>query len=331
MRGKKLLSILLVFTMIFALPGCGKGDDATVLIMSDVQEGDHPTAKACDKFAELVEQKTHGRVKIEVYHGTLLGTEAQQIAQVTVGGIDFARVSSSVASTYYDDLKALQALYLYDSEDSMWKVMDGSLGTEMLQAKELQDKNIDGLCWFSGGARNFYNNKKVVTKPSDLKGLTLRVNTNSMFSLLDACGSKGVNVSYNDIYNSITAGVVDGAENNWPSYISTKHYEVAKYITVDEHTRIPEMIIASSSAMKSLSQEDQKIVRECAVEVSKMQRQWMKEYDEKAIKTAEEAGCTITRLSESEVAEFQKVAAPVNAQVSAKYTDIISKIKNAQK
>lgn len=212
----------------------------------------------------------------------------------------------------------------------MWKLLDGEIGTEFLKAKELEENGIEGLCWFSGGSRNFYNNVKPVTCPQDLSGLTLRVNTDSMFAFLDAAGAKGVNVAYGDIYNAISDGTIDGAENNWPSYISTEHYKVAKYITVDEHTRIPEMIAASTETMNKLSEEDQEIIRECALEVSKLQRQWMQEYDEKAIKEAEAAGCEITYLTEDQVKQFQDMAEPINEEVSAAYINIINRIKAAQ-
>lgn len=326
---KRIFLAGIILTLMFVFAGCGNKDDVTTLIMADVQEGEHPTALACDEFARLVKEKTNGRIEIEVYHGQTLGTEAEQIAQVTVGGIDFVRVSSPV-STYYDDIKAFQALYLYSSEDAMWKVLDGEIGTEFLKAKELEENGIEGLCWFSGGSRNFYNNVKAVTCPDDLNGLTIRVNTDSMFAFLDATGAKGVNVAYGDIYNAISDGTIDGAENNWPSYISTEHYKVAPYITVDEHTRIPEMIAASTETMNKLSAEDQEIIRECALETSQLQRKWMQEYDEKAIKEAEAAGCEITYLTEEQVAQFQKVAEPINEEVSAAYIDIINRIKAAQ-
>lgn len=319
----------IIVMLLFALSGCQSKQTVTTLIMADVQEGEHPTALACDEFARLVKDRTDGRIEIEVYHGQTLGTEAEQIAQVTVGGIDFVRVSSPV-SAYYDDIKAFQALYLYSSEDAMWKVLDGQLGTEFLKSDELEANGIEGLCWISGGSRNFYNDVRPVTCPEDLSGLTLRVNTDSMFAFLEKCGAKGVNVSYGDIYNAISDGTIDGAENNWPSYISTGHYEVAPYITVDEHTRIPEMIAASTETMNSLSQQDQEIIRECALEAGKLQRQWMQEYDEKAIQQAEEAGCQITYLTQDQVSRFQSMAEPVNEQVSAKYIDIINRIKAAQ-
>lgn len=326
---KRILLAGMIMTLMTALSGCGSTQGVTTLIMADVQEGEHPTALACDEFARLVKERTDGRIEIEVYHGQTLGTEAEQIAQVTVGGIDFVRVSSPV-SAYYDDIKALQALYLYGSEEDMWKVIDGQIGTQMLNAKELEENGLEGLCWISGGSRNFYNDVKPITCPEDLNGLTIRVNTDSMFAFLEKCGAKGVNVSYGDIYNAIADGTIDGAENNWPSYISTEHYKVAPYITVDEHTRIPEMFVASRESMSKLSEQDQQIIRECAKEAGELQRKWMQEYDEEAICQAEEAGCQITYLTEEQVAAFQSVAAPVNEQVSAQYIDIINSIKAAQ-
>lgn len=312
-------------TMAIAFTGCGKSTESTTYIMSDVQEGNHPTALACDEFAKRVYKETDGRVDIEVYHGDTLGSESEQLEQVKVGGIDFARVSGPI-STYIEDIKAFQSLYLYESEDDMWDVLNGSVGDEFLSAKGYTDNNMLGLCWLSGGSRNFYNNKKEVKTPEDLNGLTLRVNTDPMIKLVSQNGGNPVNIAYNDIYNAIKAGTIDGAENNWPSYISTEHYKVAKYITVDKHTSIPEMIVASQSALDQMSSEDQATVKKIAKEISKEQIQAFKEFDEKAIKQVEEAGCTVTELTESESQAFKEQGAAINAEVNAQYMDVIDKI-----
>jgi len=308
--------------MVLSMIGCGKKDDAVILIMSDVQEGDHPTAIACDKFAELVKKKTKGRVIVEVYHGDTLGSENEQLVQVTVGGIDLARISGQV-SNYEPRLKAFQALYLYESEDAMWDVLNGPKGDELLSSDKLTDNNLVGLAWFSGGSRNFYNNKKEIHTPDDLAGLNIRVNTDSMVKFLENAGATPLNIAYNDIADSIKKGVIDGAENNWPSYIATGHYEVAKYITIDQHTSIPEILLISKSAFDSLSEKDQEIVRECAKEISEYQIKEMKDYEEEAITQAEEAGCVVTELSESEAEEFRKAGALVNEEVSADLIDTI--------
>lgn len=319
---KRFLAAGLILIMALSLFACGKKEDATILIMADVQEGDHPTAVACDKFAELVKKRTNGRVVIEVYHGDTLGSENEQIVQVTVGGIDFARISGQV-SNYEPRLKAFQALYLYESEDAMWDVLNGSKGDELLTSSNLTDNNIVGLAWVSGGSRNFYNNKKEIHTPDDLAGLNIRVNTDSMVKFIENAGGTPLNIAYNDIVESIKKGVIDGAENNWPSYISTGHYEVAKYITIDQHTSIPEMILMSKSAYDALSEEDQKIVSECAKEAAKEQIQEMKDYEGKAIEEAKAAGCVVTELSESEAKQFQEAGAKVNEEVSADLMDTI--------
>lgn len=307
------------------LTGCGNKSESVTFIMSDVQEGEHPTAKACDDFAKRVYKETDGRVNIEVYHGDTLGVESDQMEQVRVGGIDFARLSGPI-SNYVEDMKAFQSLYLYNSEEDMWKVLNGTVGEELLNAKGLTDNNMVGLCWFSGGSRNFYNNQKEVKTPGDLSGLTIRVNTDPMIKLVSMNGGTPVNIAYNDIYNSIKKGTIDGAENNWPSYISTNHYKVAQYITVDKHTCIPEMIIASQSALDKMSKEDRETVKKVAKEISKEQIQAFKDFDDKAIRQAEEAGCKVTELTESESAAFKEQGAKINQEVNGQYQDVIDRI-----
>lgn len=332
-RFRRITACIMTIICAVSIFGCTTStadSDKIVLIMSDVQEGTHPTALSCDKFAQLVKEKSKGRIVVEVYHGDQLGTEAEQAEQVSVGGIDLARISTNILATYNDDLKALQALYLYSSDEQMWRMLNGEIGNSFLNSETMKRNGITGLTWYSGGSRNFYNNVKEITKPEDLKGLTIRVNTDSMVAFLEKCGATPKNVAYNDIFNSISSGAIQGAENNWPSYISTKHYEVAKYITVDEHTRIPEMIVASTESMSKLSASDQELIHQCAVETTQFQREKMAEYDQKAIKTAEESGCKVTYLTEAQVKAFQDAATAVNEKVSSKYISIINKIKAVQ-
>ncbi|BBF44381.1 TRAP-type C4-dicarboxylate transport system, periplasmic component [Lachnospiraceae bacterium KM106-2] len=309
------------------LGACTKKNPDVTFIMADVQEDGHPTAASSDYFASQVSEKTNGRIKIEVYHGSTLGSEADQVQQVSVDGIDFARVSSSAASVYCDDLKAFQALFLFSDDEQMWKVLDGKIGTEFLESQDFIKNSVEPLCWFSGGTRNFYNSKKEIKSVSDLSGLKFRVNTDSMFALMDAVGARGQNIAYSDILSSLKDGVVDGAENNWPSYMSTNHYTQAKYITIDQHSSVPEFIIASTQAMNELSESDQKIIRECAKEASTYQRKAMSDYEKDAIETAKKAGCKVTELTEEEKAEFEKLAEPINEKISSDYMDLINEIK----
>lgn len=332
---KKILSLVLVSALtLVGITGCGKtkkADEATTFIMTDVQTGDHPTALASDYFAKLVKDKTDGRVNIKVYHGSTLGTEQEQVEQIMCGGIDFARVSTSpIAKLAYDDLKAFQALYLYENQEQMWRVLDGAIGDRFLNAQQLKDNGIIGLSWFSGGSRNFYNNDHEVKSPYDLAGLTLRVNTDSMTALLEMLGATPKNIAYADILASIQSGDIQGAENNWPSYISTDHYTEAKYITIDEHTSIPEMIVASSEAFDRISEKDQEIIRDCAKKATEFQIEHMASYDEEAIEKAEAAGCIITELDDASIKQFQEVGKTINQETNAQYMDIINEIQSVK-
>jgi tripartite ATP-independent transporter DctP family solute receptor len=324
---KKIFAVICTMSIFLTLSSCGMTkSNQIVLIMADTQEGSHPTAVASDKFAEMVHKKSNGRIKIEVYHGDTLGNENSQVDQVTIDGIDFVRASVLSLGNYDSQLKVFQALYLYDSEDSMWKVLDGSVGNELLNSSSLKSNHMEGLCWFSAGTRNFYNNKRTIASVNDLKGLRIRSNTAIMDKFLGGVGAGFMNISFNDIFASISDGTIDGAENNWPSYISTGHYKVAKYITLDNHSCIPEMIVASSERMSKLSQQDQDIIRQCAKEVAVFQRKSMNEFNDKAAEQAKAAGCVITTLSAEEAKTFKAYGQQYNKEVFAGYEDVINKI-----
>ncbi len=329
MGGKKWLSCALVAAMAAALAGCGGSSETTTYIMADVQEGDHPTAIACDDFAEMVYKETDGRIKIEVYHGDVLGDETAQVKQVTIGGIDFVRASAPLAE-YEDRLNAFKELYLFEDEDQLWDALNGPVGDELLNSEKFTENNIVGLCWFSGGGRNYYNSQHEITSPDDLKGMTMRVNTDPMMKQVELCGGNPVNIAYNDVYTSIKEGVIDGAENNWPSYISTGHYEVAKYITLDHHAYIPEMIIASKSALDGMSEEDREIVKECAKKISAQQIQAFQDYDAEAIELAKESGCTVTELTSEQLEVFREQAKGINEEVYGQYDDFVERLLSGQ-
>ncbi len=322
---KKKALLLGCLMMALALTGCAGSGESTTYIMSDVQEGDHPTAIACDRFAEMVYKETNGRINIEVYHGDTLGSEVEQMKQVTVGGIDFARVSGPLSS-YEEKMKVFQSLYLFETEDKMWEALNGPVGEELLNSPNFLKNNVVGLCWFSGGSRNYYNNQKEITSPADLAGLKLRVNTDPMIKQVEMNNGTPLNIAYNDIYSSIKGGVIDGAENNWPSYMSTGHYEVAKYITLDKHSCIPEMIIASKSALDGMSQEDQEIVKRCAKEISEWQIEAFHEYDEEAIEKAKEAGCVVTELTDDQMKAFREQGQQINQEVNGQFSDMMHQL-----
>lgn len=321
----------------FALTGCNnKKDTATessantkqmVLRYAENQAQDYPTTQAAYKFAELVEQKTNGRIHIDVYYGAQLGDEKAVTEQMQFGAIDFSRVSLSPLAEFEKSLNILQLPYLYKDAAQMWRVLDGEIGDNFL--KSMEKSGLIGLSWFDAGARNFYNSKKPVTKLADLKGMKIRVQESQlMMGMVSALGASATPMTYGEVYSGLQTGVIDGAENNWPSYDSVSHYEVAKYYVLDEHTRVPEMQMMSKITWDKLSAEDQKIIKECALESAKLERKLWAEKEGASEAKVKAAGSIITELEPGEKEKFQAAMAPLYTQFGAGYEDLIKQIQS---
>lgn len=257
--------------------------------LSDNQPDDYPTTIGDKKFAELVEQRTEGRIKIDVYANAVLFDEKSAIEAVQMGGLAFCRVNAQPLSDFCLPLGTLSLPYIFRDEAHLWKVLDGPVGEELLA--ELTANGIIGLAYYDSGSRSFYNSKREVKTPEDMKGLKIRVQQSKlMMGLVEALGASATPMAYGEVYTGLQSGVIDGAENNWPSYYSTSHYEVAKYFTLDHHTRTPEVLCMSKAIWDTLSPEDQKIVKQAARESEEVQKAAWKAYEEKSIKAIRDGG-----------------------------------------
>lgn len=299
-----------------------------VLRLAEIHPKDYPTTQGDFEFARLVEEKTKGRIKVEVYFGAQLGQEKAVIEQVQFGAIDFARISVAPVAEFAKELNVLQLPFLYRDSEHMWKVLEGPIGDDLLKAVE-KSKMI-GLNWYDGGSRNFYNTKKEIKSVADLKGMKIRVMESKMFmELIKLLGASPTPMPFGDVYSALQTGVIDGAENNWPSYISSSHYEVAKFYSVDGHTRVPEITVASKQTMEKLSKEDQDAIRAAAKEAIKFQKEkWAAKEKEDEAK-AKAAGSKITYFDANMVAEFQKAVAPMYDDYK-EYADLIKKIQETK-
>jgi tripartite ATP-independent transporter DctP family solute receptor len=290
------------------------------------QPEDYPTTVAAKKFADLVFQKTYGRIKIEVYAGAQLGDEKSVIEQLQFGGIDFCRVSASPLAEFSPSLNVLQMPYLYRDEAHMWSVLDGKIGQNFLDS--LDNAGFVGLSWYSSGSRSFYNSVRPINKLEDLAGLKIRVQESSlMMGMVTALGANPTPMAYGEVYGALQTGIIDGAENNWPSYESTSHYEVAKFYVLDQHTRVPEPQLMSKVTANKLSAEDIAIIKECAKEAALYQRQIWTEREKTSETKVRSAGNTITELSAEEIAKFQTACQPLYKQFCKDYMGIIADIK----
>jgi tripartite ATP-independent transporter DctP family solute receptor len=251
---------------------------------SDTHPEGYPTVTAVEQMGALVEERTGGRICVEVYHSAQLGEEADTIEQTRFGVIDMNRVSLGPFNNLVEETKVVSLPYIFRSVDHMHTVMDGEIGDEILAAFEPYD--LIGLAFYDGGSRSFYNREKPITSVADIEGMKFRVMQSDVFvDMVDALGGNATPMPYGEVYSGIQTGVIDGAENNWPSFESSGHYEVAGYYTLDEHLIVPEVLVMSKMSWDKLSPEDQEIIRQAAKEsVPYMREQWVareKESEEK--------------------------------------------------
>ena len=300
-----------------------------ILRYAENQPEDYPTTQAALAFADLVNERTGGRVKVAVYSGGELGAEQSVIQQMQFGGIDFARISLSQLAEYVPALSVLQLPYLYEDAAQMWRVLIGTIGDEFLAMLDAVD--LVGLSWFDAGVRSFYTREKV-TRLADLQGLTLRVQESDMMSdMVEAMGAVSVQVVYSDVYAALHNRKIDGAENNWPSYEAMSHYEVAPYFLQDEHTRVPEIQISSRAAQEKLAALDASfpaIVQECARESAQLERRLWAQREAQAEADLRAWGVEVTLLSDAEKQKFRDAVQPLYDQFSEQ-AEMIRRIQQA--
>jgi tripartite ATP-independent transporter DctP family solute receptor len=300
---------------------------STYLRLAEIHPADHPTVKGDLEFARLVKERSRGRIEIAVYPGAALGQERAVLEQVKFGAIDLARVSLSAMTGYESELDALQMPYLYRDNAHMWKVLKGDIGAELLAG--LEKNGFIGLGWFEAGSRNFYTVKGPVRKPEDLKGLRIRVQESDlMVDLVTAFGALPVPMAYGDVYSALLTETIDGAENNWPSYYSWNHHRLARYIAIDEHTSVPEIIVGSKVSMDILPPADRRLMAECAERAVEYQRSQWAAYEKLAMDGAKAAGVVITTIADKTA--WRALMEPLYARQSPSVRELVKRVKTVK-
>ncbi|ESZ18705.1 TRAP transporter substrate-binding protein [Mesorhizobium sp. L48C026A00] len=280
-------------TLLAAALMAGTASAQTVLRSSDTHPDGYPTVEAVKYFGELVKERTAGRYSVDVYHSAQLGEEKDTIEQVRSGVIDLNRVSMAPFNGLIPETTVPSLPYIFRSEDHMHKVMDGPVGDQIAAAFE--QVGLVLLAFYDGGARSFYNSKKPINTVADMAGLKFRVIQSDIFvDMVAALGANATPMPYGEVYSAIETGVIDGAENNFPSYDTAKHAEVAKHYSLDEHTMVPEAFVMAKSSWDKLTPEHQAIVKAAAKEsVAKQRELWAAKVKESRAKV-EAAGSQIT-------------------------------------
>lgn len=241
---------------------------------ADIHPESYPTVQAVNYLGDLLKERSGGRMSLQVFHSAQLGGEKETIEQTRFGVIDLNRINMAAINSQVPESTVFALPYVFRSVSHMRKVVDGPIGEQMLKAVEPQ--GMIGLAFFDSGARNLYNSKHPIKTLADMKGLKIRVQQSDVFiDMITAMGGNATMMAYSELYGGIQTGVIDGAEQNWPSYQSTGHVDVAKYYTLSEHTMLPELLVMSKVKFDALSPEDQALIRQAGKDATiKMRELW---------------------------------------------------------
>jgi len=279
-----------------------------VLKATDVHPLGYPTVEAVVRMGKRLEAATNGRVSIQMFPSMQLGGEKEMIEQAQVGALQIARISLGPMGPLVPELNAFNLPFVFRDPAHMTKVVTGPIGDEML--KKLSDHptaNLIGLCWMNGGTRNVYNSKKPIRSAEDLKGLKIRMMGNPIFvDTMNAMGGNGVAMGFDQLVNALQTGVVDGAENNEPSYVSGQHFRYAKYYSMTEHLIIPEILVFSKRTWATLSKEDQDLIMKEAKAAQTEQWALWTEMEKKSIEDMKANGVEIVKLDTAAMADAVK-------------------------
>jgi tripartite ATP-independent transporter DctP family solute receptor len=315
----------LVFALIILFAGAASLQAQTVLKLAETHPKGYPTELADEYFAQLVTERSGGKLKVEVYPGNQLGEEKAAIEGVQMGAIAFTRVSSGPMAEFNKALGAFSMPYIFDSGDHMWNYLNGPDGQKLLEG--LSASRFIGLCYFDPGARSFYSSKPI-TKLEDLKGLKIRVIQNKInMELMQALGASATPMPYGQVFSSLQTGVIDAAENNFPSYLTANHYQVAKHYLVDTHQRVPEVLVMSKAVFDGLPKADQDLIRQAAKDSVAKQCELWSAFEKEAETKVKAEGCIVTYVKD--LTPFQNAVKPM-FDAHPEYADVLKDIAKAR-
>lgn len=339
MNTKKLLCAVLSLVVAgsMLLAGCGQKDAKQTdgkkegakykFRLAESNPAEHPVTLGDKKFAELVAERSKGRITIDVFPGAQLGEEKAVLEQVQLGAIEFTRVSSSPLGEFNKQMSVFSLPYIFDSEDHMWKFLKGEMGEKMLD--DLQKSRMKGLAYYTAGARSFYS-VKPLTSIDSLKGLKIRVMQNKInMEMVAALGASATPMPAGEIFSALQTGVIDGAENNYPTFVAQNHYQAAKHFIIDAHQRIPEVLLISKIAWDKLSPEDQKLIKQAALDSVSYQREVWVKTEKEAEDKIRANGVTITEVKD--LKPWQATVKPVIDKYGADFKEALDGIDKARK
>jgi tripartite ATP-independent transporter DctP family solute receptor len=296
---------------------------------ADSQNEDYPTVQALRYMGRMVAERSGGRHQIRVFHSRQLGEEKETIEQTRAGAIDLNRTNGTLIGNFVPAMNVLAMPFLFRSIEHLQKVLDGPIGNEILNSFE--PYGFVGLAFYESGARSIYNSVRPVRSVADVKGLRLRVQQSELMSdVIKALGAEPIELPYGQVLTALSTVLIDGAENNWPSFVTSGHYKYAGYYTLTEHSMSPEVLVMSQKAWQSLSAEDQTIFREAAIGSSHFMHHRWKELEQRSRRQAEAEGVTI--ITDFDRKPFEAAMAGIyqKAQRDPASAELIERIRKVE-
>jgi len=277
----------------------------------NIHKPGYPNTVAMDKFAELLDEKTDGRITLKMFHSGVLGNQPDAIEQLRIGALEIGNFNLGPIGPVAPEANVVSLPFVFKDMGHMHRAMDGAPGDQISDG--MAKKGMIALAWYDSGARSFYNSKKPIVNPDDVSGMKVRVMNNDLYSgMIAALGGNPSPMAFSEVYQSLKTGVVDGAENNWPSYESTGHFEVAGYYSLSQHLIIPECVCINADVWNGLSDADKEIVKSAARESAELQREL---WAERAKASREKVMASGVKFNEvGDKAAFQKAMEPVYAK-----------------
>lgn len=290
------LSLMAIFMLMLA--SCNQQKDPKVLRIAHALDVNHPVHLAMEYMQERLNVYSNGTMTLLIYPSGQLGSERENLELLQIGSLAMTKVSASSLEAFVPEMKVFSIPYLFSSQTHLWNALKGDVGKELLDAGV--PYYFLGLGYYDAGSRSFYTTDKPVYEPDDLRGMKIRVmNSQSAVNMVNAMGGAATPISWGELYTALQQGVVDGAENNPPSFFLSKHYEVAKYYLLDEHTAIPDVLLFSTNVWRQLSAEQQTWVRMAATDSVEKQRVLWKESTEHALREVKKAGVKVVEADKT--------------------------------
>ena len=323
------LGLVMLATGVMFAPAA-VAQDKLVIKATDVHPLGYPTVEAVVRMGKKVETATNGRITIQMYPSMQLGGEKEMIEQAQVGALQIARISVGPMGPIVPELNVFNLPFMFRDNAHMEKVIDGDIGSELL--KKLSDHptaGLIGLCWMNAGSRNVYNSKHPVNTVADLKGLKIRMMGNPVFvDTMNSLGGNGIAMGYDQLVSALQTGVVDGAENNEPSYATGQHYRHAKYYSMTGHLIIPEILVFSKKSWDRLSKDDQALIMKVAKEAQQEQRGLWYEMEKKSMDDMKAAGAVVNEVADRK--PFQAAVKSVWDKYGGQHAALIQRIQDVK-